>query len=68
MNRIDGVEVKTFRDPFTMASWLKDNVPNELRQEQLMFQGIQHKEVTGIYQFTVELSAQQLWEIDNGVV
>jgi hypothetical protein len=63
MNLIDGVEVKTFHDALRMASWIKTNVPNELRQEQLMYEGCQYHRVNGIYQITVELSSEQRDEL-----
>jgi hypothetical protein len=41
--------VRIFDTPFEMSAWIDGNILSELRQEQLMFEGVNHKKVNGIY-------------------
>lgn len=39
----------TFKNAIELAKWIKSNVDDELLQEQLMLQGVRHKQVNGTY-------------------
>lgn len=39
----------TFNNPFEMAIWIKQHTSDTLRQEQLMYEGVQSKHINGIY-------------------
>lgn len=56
MNKIDGVEILVFDSPIALANWITQNVPNPIRQEQLMIQALEFKRMYKThYQLTVEL-------------
>jgi len=57
MNNIDNIETLIFNNPFELANWIMINIPNELRQEQLMYEGVNYKRVNKThYQISVELT------------
>jgi hypothetical protein len=43
---------RIFDSPFEMSAWIDGNILSELRQEQLMFEGVNHKKINGTYKIT----------------
>jgi hypothetical protein len=52
--KVERSGVHVFSNPYEMATWIQQNIEDELLKEQLMFKGVQHKQVNGTYQITVE--------------
>jgi hypothetical protein len=38
-----------FNNPIEMSMWINAQITNELLQEQLMYEGVRHKQVNGTY-------------------
>lgn len=43
----------TFKTPIALATWIKSNIVNPLRQEQLMLEGCRAKPLYGFYEINV---------------
>lgn len=54
MNKIDNVITYRFKSALELANWIIKNIPNPIRQEQVMMEGVRHYYSYGCYQITVE--------------
>ena len=58
--------MKKFNNAFELASWIKANIVDELRQEQLMYEGVSNKKLKGYYIIVLKIrDLDHLVTVDN---
>ena len=58
--------MKKFNNAFELASWINANIVDELRKEQLMYEGVNTKKVNGSYIIVLKIKdLDHLVTLDN---